>query len=145
MPTKSKSKQTQYIYALGRRKEARARVRLYTQKKVPGFEYDFVVNGLRVAEYFPGLSNKAKYLKPLVITDTLGKVAISVRVEGSGKSGQLGAVIHGLARALDKYDREAYHQLLKKAGLLRRDPRKKERRKVGTGGKARRQKQSPKR
>ncbi len=143
MPTKTKK--SQYVYALGRRKEARARVRLYRSKKVPGSEYDFLVNGVRVAEYFPGESNRAKYLQPLVLTENLGKVSVSVKVEGSGKSGQLGAVIHGLARALDKSDREAYHQLLKKAGLLTRDPREKERRKVGTGGKARRRKQSPKR
>ncbi len=144
MAAKSK-KTSNYIYALGRRKRAKARVRLYQAKTVLGSKYDFVVNGLRVAEYFPGETNRAKYLKPFILTDTLGKLAVSVKVEGSGKSGQLGAVIHGVARALDKYDREAFHLILKKAGLLTRDPREKERRKVGTGGKARRQKQSPKR
>ncbi len=139
------SKTTKYIYALGRRKEARARVRLYKTKTVPGTKHNFIVNGLRIAEYFPGASSQAKYLKPLVLTDTLDKISFSVKVEGSGKSGQLGAVVHGVARALDKLNRDAYHQILKKAGLLTRDPREKERRKVGTGGKARRQKQSPKR
>ena len=141
MPAKTK----QYIYALGRRKSARARVRLYKSKTVPGAEHQFIVNGMRVAEYFPGDSNKAKYMQPFVITETADKLSVSVKVEGSGKSGQLGAVIHGVARALDKYDHDAFHKILKQAGLLTRDPREKERRKVGTGGKARRQKQSPKR
>ena len=145
MATKTKSSSKNYIYVLGRRKRARARVRLYQTPKVPGTDYPFIVNDMRVAEYFPGEANQAQYLKPLVLTDMLGKISISVKVEGSGKSSQLGAVIHGIARALDKYNRDGFHQILKKAGLLTRDSREKERRKVGTGGKARRQKQSPKR
>ena len=59
--------------------------------------------------------------------------------------GQLDAVVHGIARALSLLDRDAYRAILKTAGLLTRDARAKERRKVGTGGKARRAKQSPKR
>src|SRR3989344_3507251 len=62
-----------------------------------------------------------------------------------GKTGQLDAIILGLARALDKIDREKFHTALKKKGMLTRDPRVKERRKVGMGGKSRRRKQSPKR
>ncbi len=139
------TQKSKYVYALGRRKTARARVRLYSTKTVPGTQESFIVNGLRVAEYFPGPINQSFYQKPFLVTDTLGQFSVSVKVEGSGKSGQLGAVVHGIARALDKYDRHAFHSLLKKAGLLTRDPREKERRKVGTGGKARRQKQSPKR
>ena len=64
---------------------------------------------------------------------------------GGGKKGQLGAVTHGMARAFDKLDREKFRPELKKAGLLTRDSRTRERRKIGTGGKARRKKQSPKR
>lgn len=66
-------------------------------------------------------------------------------VQGGGKKGQLGAIIHGLARAIEKTDKETLRPILKKAGLLTRDSRTRERRKVGTGGKARRVKQSPKR
>ncbi|MBI3366387.1 30S ribosomal protein S9 [Candidatus Roizmanbacteria bacterium] len=64
---------------------------------------------------------------------------------GDGTLNQLGAVIHGLSRALQMVDKEQYRGTLKKEGLLTRDSRKKERRKVGRAGKARKQKQSPKR
>ncbi len=64
---------------------------------------------------------------------------------GGGSKGQLGATVHGIARALSKLDTETLRPPLKKAGLLTRDPRKRERRKVGMGGKARRKRQSPKR
>jgi small subunit ribosomal protein S9 len=64
---------------------------------------------------------------------------------GSGTNSQLGAVIHGLARALDKENKENYHDVLKKAHLLTRDSRARERRKVGQMGRARKKKQSPKR
>ncbi|EKD80605.1 MAG: 30S ribosomal protein S9 [uncultured bacterium] len=64
---------------------------------------------------------------------------------GSGKAGQLDAVVHGIARALSLLDREAYRGILKSAGLLTRDARAKQRRMIGTGGKSRRKKQSPKR
>lgn len=142
-----KTKKKNYIYAVGRRKTANARVRLYSAKVVPGFEgkVQLVVNGKPAEEYFPGITDKSTYRQPFIITDTLTSHSASIKVIGSGKSGQLGAVVHGLARVLDKLDTAKYHDLLKHAGLLTRDPRKKERRKVGTGGKARRKKQSPKR
>ena len=133
--TKSKD----YVYAVGRRKRATARVRLFTKKG------DLIVNEMPADKYFPGARAKIKYLKPLTVTKTSGKFSFSVKVEGSGKSGQIGAVSHGLARALAKFNTEEFRPVLKKHGLLTRDPRKKERTKVGTGGKARRKKQSPKR
>lgn len=133
--TKSKD----FVYAVGRRKTATARVRLFTKKG------DLVVNGMPADKYFPGARAKIKYLKPLTVTKTSGKFSFSVKVEGSGSSGQIGAVSHGLARALAKFNQEEFRPILKKHGLLTRDPRKKERTKVGTGGKARRKKQSPKR
>jgi len=133
------------IYSVGRRKTATARVRLYKTASVPGFDgVQLVVNGVDAEVYFPGESNKAAFRQPFFITESLKKYSASVKVVGSGKSGQLGAVVHGLARALAKSE-EDFHSLLKKAGLLTRDSRAKERRKVGTGGKARRRKQSPKR
>ena len=83
-------------------------------------------------------------MMPLKLTQNEGRFAISILTEGGGKNGQLEAIVHGLARALLLSD-QGYKVVLKKAGLLTRDPRKRERRKVGTGGKARRAKQSPKR
>lgn len=134
-----KSKKLGYIFAVGRRKTAVARVRLYRK---PG---EMVVNNLPVAQYFPGDVSKQLYRLPLEVTETEGKVSFSIKVSGSGKRGQLGAAVHGMARALSLFNREKYRKSLKIAGLLTRDPRTRERRKVGTGGKARRQKQSPKR
>jgi len=85
------------------------------------------------------------YTKPFELTETVGKYYATIKVGGGGKSGQLGAVIHGLSRAFSLVDPEKFRPILKKQKLLTRDSREKERRKVGMGGKARRKKQSPKR
>jgi len=138
--SKSKtSKSKKYIFAVGRRKTAVARVRLFSGKG------QMTVNDVPIEQYFPGEVAKAVWLKPFTVTDTVGKYYATVKVEGGGRSAQLGAVVHGLARALDKENKELYHSSLKKAGLLTRDPRVKERRKPGQMGKARKKKQSPKR
>lgn len=143
---KKEVKKANYTYAVGRRKTANARVRIYKSASVPGFDgVQLTVNGKPADAYFPGETAKAAYRKPFIITETLTKMSASVVVAGSGKMGQLDAVVHGLARALAVLDRESYRATLKTAGLLTRDARAKERRKVGTGGKARRTKQSPKR
>lgn len=134
-----KKKKKDYTYSVGRRKEASARIRLFKGKG------DNVVNEKPFEEYFPGETSKVAWQEPYKLTDTLGKYYVTVKVDGGGKSGQLDAVVHGIARALAEKDREKFRQPLKDAGLLTRDARVKERRKVGTGGKARRQKQSPKR
>ncbi|PIS17987.1 30S ribosomal protein S9 [Candidatus Collierbacteria bacterium CG17_big_fil_post_rev_8_21_14_2_50_45_7] len=135
-----------YTYAVGRRKTANARVRIYKTPSVPGMDKaQLSVNGKNAEVYFPGETAKASYRKPFVVTGTLTKMSASVVVEGSGKMGQLDATVHGIARALAVLDRDAYRSLLKSAGLLTRDARKRQRRMVGTGGKARRAKQSPKR
>lgn len=139
MKTKLKVKQQKYVFAVGRRKTATAKVRLYKGKG------EILVNDKSIGEYFPGEVVKVEYLKPFVATDTVGKFYATIKVEGSGKNGQLEAVVHGLARALDKENKNLYHLPLKKAGLLTRDPRAKERRKPGQMGKARKKKQSPKR
>lgn len=128
-----------YTYALGRRKKATARVRLYKGKG------DLIVNDQPIEKYFSGEVDKIIYLKPFKVTETEGKYYATIRVIGSGKNGQLGAVTHGLARTLDKENPEAHHAPLKKAGLLTRDPRMKERRKAGLAQSARAKKQSPKR
>ena len=129
----------EYIRAVGRRKGAVARVRLYVGKG------QSLVNDLPIEKYFPGELSKMALSKPLALTGTVEKYYATIVCAGGGKVGQLQAVIHGLSRALALADREKFRTPLKKAGLLTRDPRVRERRKVGTGGKARRKKQSPKR
>lgn len=139
-------KNNDYIYAIGRRKQASARARLYKEIKS---SYDFkkgdvIVNGKKIEEYFKGEIAKAYYLQPLRTVDALTKYAFTLRVQGGGSSSQLDAVILAISKALVKAD-DKYKILLRKKGLLTTDARVKERRKVGTGGKARRKKQSPKR
>lgn len=131
--------QGEYVSAVGRRKTATARVRVYKQAG------DFVVNGKIVGDYFKNIPNAPTlYTLPFVTSDTQGKYAVSVKVSGSGIRAQVDAVNHGVSRALIKLDPEL-RSVLKKKGLLSRDDRMKETRKIGTGGKARRTKQSPKR
>lgn len=123
---------------IGRRKEAVARVRI-----APG-QGQITVNGKPIAEYFAGVIFQKIYSKPLEITKTIGKYTISAKVEGGGQISQLGAVIHGIARAIAKAEPEL-RITLKKEGYLTRDARVKERRKYGHAQKARAKKQSPKR
>jgi len=136
MPRKKKK---YYTYAVGRRRTASARIRLFKGKG------ESVINGLPIAEYFSGVINKDVWAKPFKTVDVSDKYYVTVRVVGGGKRGQLNAVAHGIARALTKENKEKFRKPLKDAGLLTRDPRVRERRKVGTGGRARRKKQSPKR
>ena len=141
-----------YYEAIGRRKVASARVRLNvvreTNIKVHGIELEkgsMIVNGRQIESYFPGEVNKKMYLEPFRTTNTLNRFAVSVRVSGGGLNGQLGAVIHGISRALEKVDKEKFRPILKKRGFMTRDPRAKQRRKAGFAGKSRARKQSPKR
>lgn len=150
--TPSRKQKLDYVYAVGRRKESSVRVRLYSSVKDGQVWGDqavskdqILVNEMPIEKYFPGPLNKAKYMLPLVLTNTVGKYAITIKVEGGGKAGQLGALILGLSRALALANREKNRPVLKSKKLLRVDARVRERRKVGTGGKARRKKQSPKR
>lgn len=150
MPKVSK-KNTDYISTVGRRKSAVARVRLYPAmrkvviKEVELSKGDVSVNGVLLKDYFVFKSYSPKFNKFLKEMGAEGKFILTVRVSGGGESGQMDAMIHGVARALDKHDKDTYHELLKKGDYLTRDPRVRERRKVGMGGKARRKRQSPKR
>jgi len=135
----AKKKKKNFTYAVGRRRSASARVRLHKGKE------QNLVNGEPIGKYFFGDVLKSKWEMPFKLTDTVGKYYITVKVVGGGKNGQLDAVVHGTARAFSKLNSEKFRSPLKKAGLLTRDSRTRERRKVGTGGKARRKKQSPKR
>lgn len=139
MPKTKKEITKKFTYAVGRRKEASARIRLFKGRQ------PLLVNEKPIEEYFPGLAMKALYERPFRQTETLGKYYATIKVVGGGPSGQLQAVVHGLSRALALADREKFRSKLKKAGLLTRDSRERQRRMVGTGGKARRKKQSPKR
>ncbi|MBI2641872.1 30S ribosomal protein S9 [Candidatus Roizmanbacteria bacterium] len=152
MPRKTKN--IQFYEGVGRRKEAVARVRLYIANKniaAPGkasFKIkagEIYVNQKPIEQLFPSDAQKVRYLTPLKLTNNDGRFAISIVVKGGGRIGQLEAIMHGMSRALQLVDRDMYRPILKKQGLLMRDPRTRERRKVGTGGKARREKQSPKR
>ena len=136
----TKFKKDRFIYAVGRRKEATARVRLYPDKRG-----EIIVNEKPIEEYFPGETSSGMYLTPLRTCNVIGRYLITIKVQGSGKMGQLGAVVHGISRVLVKLNEKQYRPILKKKGLLKRDSRAKERRKAGTGGKARRAKQSPRR
>lgn len=131
-------KTTNYISTHGRRKEAVARVRLYEGKG------EILVNEKPINQYFPSQTAQVKWLKPLRLTDSVGKYWATIKVEGSGKSSQIDAIVHALSRALVLKNPD-FRKTLKKAGLLTRDPRAKERRKYGRAQKARKGKQSPKR
>ena len=133
------TKTKNYTYAVGRRKGASARVRLFKGKEKN------LINGVSFEDYFPGAVNTHSWTKPLRLTQTRENYYVTVKVVGGGKKGQLDAVVHGISRSLAKLNPEKYRAVLKKEGLLTRDARIRERRKAGTGGKARRKKQSPKR
>ena len=116
-----------YFYGTGRRKKSVARVRVY-----PG-NGQITINGKDVDEYFGLETLKLIINQPFGATGTVGKFDIVANVNGGGISGQAGAIRHGVARALLTAD-EAYKPALKKAGLLTRDPRMKERKKYGLKG-----------
>ncbi|HJP71066.1 MAG TPA: 30S ribosomal protein S9 [Candidatus Limnocylindria bacterium] len=115
---------TNYVYGTGRRKTAVARVRL-----LPG-DGGIVVNGKPAAEYFGGAAREGILVQPFRVTETEGRYAASVLVAGGGVSGQIGAIRHGIARALVSAHPDA-RRSLREAGLLTRDPRAKERKKYG--------------
>lgn len=127
-----------FVLAVGRRKESIARVRLYEGRG------EIIVNGKKINEYFKGAVAEKFFSKPFETAQITNKYYANIKVEGGGTSSQLGAVVHGLSRAIAKTD-EKFKPLLKKQGLLTRDPRVKERRKYGHAQKARAMKQSPKR
>jgi len=115
-----------YLYGTGRRKSAVARVRMY-----PG-NGSIQVNGKEMTEYFGGRGLlHVIVLQPLELLEKTNQYDIVVKVVGGGTSGQAGAVRHGIARALARNEEEENRGPLKRAGLLTRDARVKERKKVG--------------
>ena len=119
-----KSTKVQFL-ATGRRKKAIARVFL-----IPNGSGKITINKQDINEYFPLETLKLILRQPLALTNTTEKFDVNVNVIGGGLSGQAGAICHGIARALVKAD-EIYKPELKKAGLLTRDARMKERKKYG--------------
>ncbi|MBR5923400.1 MAG: 30S ribosomal protein S9 [Clostridia bacterium] len=116
-----------YFYGTGRRKSSVARVRVYKGKgKV-------TINERDMDDYFGLETLKLIVRQPLTVTETNDKFDIVCRVAGGGVTGQAGAIRHGIARALLQAD-ESFRPALKKAGLLTRDPRMKERKKYGLKG-----------
>ncbi len=116
-----------YFYGTGRRKSSVARVRVYNGTG------KITVNNRDIDDYFGLETLKLIVRQPLNITNTEGKFDIVCNVTGGGVTGQAGAIRHGLSRALLSADEE-FRPLLKKAGLLTRDPRMKERKKYGLKG-----------
>ncbi len=120
------TKTDKYIEAIGRRKTATARVRI-----TPASKMSYDINSKTIEEYFP-VKELATIVSEAYIESKLTetKFKITVIVSGGGINGQAEAVRHGIARALIEWDKELRGKL-KKAGLLKRDPRAKERRKFG--------------
>ncbi|MBT2735331.1 30S ribosomal protein S9 [Neobacillus sp. C211] len=118
--------QVQYI-GTGRRKSSVARVRL-----VPGTG-KIIVNSRGIEDYIPFEALRVVVRQPLVATETVGSYDVLVNVSGGGYTGQAGAIRHGIARALLQADPE-FRPTLKRAGLLTRDARMKERKKYGLKG-----------
>ena len=111
--------------ATGRRKEAVARVRL-----APG-SGKWTINGRSLEEYFPNKVHQQLVSSPLVVTGLGDRFDVVARIHGGGTTGQAGALRLGVSRALNAMDAEANRPLLKRAGLLTRDARIKERKKAG--------------
>ena len=113
-----------YYYGTGRRKEAVARVRLY-----PG-SGAIVINGKPAEEIFTREVQRREFLEPLALTDTEGRFNAQIKCSGGGVSGWAGAIRLGIARALIEAD-TGLRPTLKRAGMLTRDARIKERKKPG--------------
>lgn len=114
----------QYFAGTGRRKTSVARVRLY-----PGAQ-EIVVNGRTLENALPRINLQELAIRPLTALGQQGKFGVQAKVEGGGVSGWAGAISHGIARALVKFD-ETLKPQLRRHGLLTRDSRMKERKKYG--------------
>ena len=128
----AKKDNSRVFYGTGRRKSSVARVRL-----IPGGSGKITVNGRDVNEYMPFDVLVMDLKQPLQITNNMETFDIECNVSGGGFSGQTGAIRLGITRALLEYDKEneknddSYRKMLKKAGMVTRDPRSKERKKPG--------------
>jgi small subunit ribosomal protein S9 len=128
--TEPKAKPT-YIWGVGRRKSACARVRIAVGSG------KIEINGRALNDYFSGERDRKAIFGPLEVTNTGGKMDVLVNADGGGPTGQAGAIVLGLGRALAKYD-SSLEGALRNAGFLTRDSRMKERKKYGQRGARRR-------
>lgn len=122
---KAAANQDRFFEAVGRRKTAAARVRLYTKG-----DKEFVVNGKALDKYFPLAEDQEQATASMKKMKCLDKFRITVIVNGGGHSAQAEAVRHGTARALVDFNNN-FRKRLRKAGYLTRDPRERERKKFG--------------
>ena len=122
---KKESSAVKYVEAVGRRKTAVARVRLYAKGK-----RDILVNNKDYQVYFPDLEMQKTILQPLEVMKSEDKFSVSVKVKGGGLHSQAEALRHGLAQTLVKFNAD-FRKRLKKSGFLTRDPRMRERKKFG--------------
>jgi small subunit ribosomal protein S9 len=120
----AQTEQQQRALGTGRRKEAVVRVRL-----TPGTG-QILLNGRSLEEYFPSRAHRITVTTPFRVVDKEKEFDVVARLDGGGISGQAGALRHGIARALIELD-PSLRPVLKREGLLTRDPREKERRKYG--------------
>jgi len=126
MPITTTKAKNKYIEAVGRRKTAVARVRLFEASKP-----DYVINDDKdLGVYFPTDELQAVVKDPITKSELPVKFKVTAHVSGGGVHSQAEAVRHGIARALVKFDEELRKEI-KKAGFLKRDPRTKERKKPG--------------
>ena len=115
----------EFIHTVGRRKRAIARVRLFSTG-----EGEITVNKRNLEDYFPREVLRSKVLRPMMLTEKLKGIKVKATLKGGGISAQAGALAHGISRALEKMD-ASLRGVLKKDGLLTRDPREVERKKPG--------------
>src|SRR3954469_24242130 len=129
--SEAKQPKPTYTWGVGRRKSAVARVRI-----APG-SGKIEINGRTLNDYFTAERDRKMIFGPLEVTNTGGKMDVLVNANGGGPSGQTGAIVMGLGRALAKYD-SGLEVSLRNAGFLTRDSRMKERKKYGQRGARRR-------
>ena len=127
----TQSPKRSFVWGVGRRKSAVARVRV-----VPGTG-KIEINGRTLNEYFTNERDRKSIFGPLEVTNTGGKMDVLVNADGGGPTGQTGAIVMGLGRALAKYD-TSLELALRGGGFLTRDSRMKERKKYGQRGARRR-------
>ena len=113
-----------YFHGTGRRKSAVAQVRLFSGNGA------IITNGVAYEERFSSLEQRQAILQPLLVTDSVGKYNVVIKVTGGGVMGQSRAISHGITRALVRAD-ESLKPVLRENGLLTRDSRVKERKKAG--------------
>ena len=131
IPATPAAGKARFVWGVGRRKSAVARVRI-----APG-SGKIEINGRVLNDYFTGERDRKAIFGPLEVTNTGGKMDVLVNATGGGPTGQAGAIVMGLGRALAKFD-QGLEAALRGAGFMTRDSRMKERKKYGQRGARRR-------